>query len=99
MDLGLGVRALGAVCYLGSESPCGSVYGREIGTLRHLSSAPRASGGDTESDTAGSGLAFVFLIFRLHGLKPHARVGYYYDRKPVPFMIFVRRLGGRPSWS
>ena len=66
-----------------------------LGAIRYLSPAPGASGGDTGSDTAGSGLAFVVLIFPLQSLTAHARVGYYYNHKPVPFLIFVRPLGGR----
>lgn len=95
MYLGLSNHAPGALSPFSSDSLRGSVYCWGLGAIRRLSPAPGASGGDIESDTAGSGLVFVVLIFPLQSLTAHARVGYYYDHKPVPFLIFVRPLGGR----
>lgn len=99
MYLGLSDHAPGALPPFSSDSLQGSVYCWGLGAIRRLSLAPGASGSDTESDTAGSGLAsglaFVVLIFPLQSLTAHTRVGYYYDHKPVPFLIFVRPLGGR----
>ena len=95
MYLALNSHAPGALSPFSSDSLRGSVNCWELGALRRLSPAPGPSGGDTESDTAGSGLAFVVLIFPLQSLTAHARAGYYYDHKPVPFLIFVKQLGGR----
>lgn len=68
--LGLGIRASGALSYLGSESPPGSVYCQ--GEWEHQTplSASGASGCVTKGDTAGSDLAFLFFTFPLHRLKP-----------------------------
>lgn len=100
VDLGLRIRPPGVLSHPGSESMHGSVYCQgEWEYQRSVLSLWDLRLYVTKDDTAGSDLAFIIFIFPFHSLKPPTTVGYYYDRKPILFVIFVRQLVLKQSWD